>query len=182
MNSEVKMDNSTHLEEITGKGKLKDYTTIFDELTAYKAWTGMMKREPKDFNELSDGELELIAMHLVGDIKNANKFSDIAQVGRNAIAYSILPRYAGEMGLADILQKEKDIYLVIPRGAKINKTKHKHRVVGEMTLKRDVSSVPEDISTFMAMWGYNKNQIIKAYDHIMGTQFSSPTQKNAGGN
>lgn len=167
------------LEEITTEGKTRDNIVFFDRPTADNVWICLMGGESGYGKRIkfSEGDLEMIARHLIEQVRHSTLFSEILKVGKNTTAYAVKPGYIGVMGPTDTQPNKKEIYMVVPRGVKLNRERYKERVVNRINLNKASDEVSELFINLMSTYGFDKSQATQIYNHFMGTEFETQAKK-----
>lgn len=169
------------------EGGISENAIIIEKAAANNIWVyldGMMNSEefdPKE--EFDEFNLEKIAeaaieKHLFHD----GGILNFLPVGKNTLVVSTNYDYTDEVEgkgelrrtVKNVEEQEKNVYIFIEKGVKLNGKRHRTRIVQEIGLDSPTLVVPSSFSDRMKSFKYNDEDISDAYSHLMGGQLRYP--------
>lgn len=167
-------------QEVAIGGKSTDNIVIFDEPTAKNIAFYLMNKDVSGSNgdapNFNDGTLEMIARHLLEDAGTASGYSKPTKIGENTIVYSSNYDYTQDSKVS-LEGKPKNVYIVIPNGAKLKGKSTKKREVVILPGMKSSDKISEPFFNLMKEYGYSPSELTRTYNHLFGTSFQEPPKE-----
>lgn len=167
------------LEEVVIEGPTRNMAVLFDEATANNVWGHLMGGIQPDANgkiNYDDGDLEMIARHLIGDVRYATINSKPTEIGENTLFFKAGYDFTRKGKLQHRKAGSGEVYMVIPRGAVINGKKNSERVVKRYSGINHLNLA--EVTEFLGMmrgYGYTQSEAVQIYRLVNGL----PVERNS---